>query len=282
MCHWPACAIFAVALSALASSPISGQTRNAGAAYLGFDSNDYPGDAALANLKGTFAFSGYWLNAPPGEKSDNWAGKRALLQKDGFGFLVLFNGRLDKKLKSPERAAVVGKADATDAVQDALREGFYKGAIIFLDQEEGGRLLPEQDAYLFAWIDGVIGAGFRAGVYCSGIASPDGGGRTITTAEDIRQNEGGRKIVFFVYNDVCPPSPGCARSATPPSPSTSGVSFASVWQFAQSPRRPQYTQACSSTYAKNGNCYPSQAAAATAVFLDLESAFSPDPSNTRK
>jgi hypothetical protein len=34
--------------------------------YLGFDRNDYPGDANLAALRKTFAFSGYWLNNPRG------------------------------------------------------------------------------------------------------------------------------------------------------------------------------------------------------------------------
>jgi hypothetical protein len=281
MRRWPACTIF-VALIALAPSRIAAQAQKTGTAYLGFDSNDYPGDAAMTNLKGTFAFAGYWLNAPPGEKSDSWMGKRPLLQKDGFGFLVLFNGRLDKQLKSPDRAAVLGKADASDAVQAALREGFPRGAIIFLDQEEGGRLLPEQKAYLFAWVDGVTSSGFKAGVYCSGITSPDGPGRTIITANDIRQNEGDREIAFFVYNDACPPSPGCARSVAPAPPSASGVPFAWVWQFAQSPRRPEYTRACSSTYAKDGNCYALQQSGGTFIFVDLDSALLPDPSNGRK
>ena len=33
-------------------------------------------------------------------------------------------------------------------------------------------MLPEQKAYIFAWVDAVIAAGFRAGIYCSGIAAP--------------------------------------------------------------------------------------------------------------
>src|SRR5664279_2964454 len=60
--------------------------------YLGFDSNEYPGDAALHVLRKTFSFSSYWLGPPPGEKQTTWVGKRELLQAQGFGFLVLFNG----------------------------------------------------------------------------------------------------------------------------------------------------------------------------------------------
>jgi hypothetical protein len=39
-------------------------------------------------------------------------GKRALLKNQGFGFLVLFNGRLDGQLKGSD-AAVAGKTVVT-------------------------------------------------------------------------------------------------------------------------------------------------------------------------
>ena len=45
--------------------------------YLGFDANDYPGDAALSSMRHTFSFAGYWLNNPPGANSNDWLGKRA-------------------------------------------------------------------------------------------------------------------------------------------------------------------------------------------------------------
>ena len=81
------------------------------ASYLGFDHNDYPGDAVLDGLAQDFAFCGYWLNAPPGETSDSWLGKRAILRSHGFGFLVLFNGRLDKELKSARDPKALGSND---------------------------------------------------------------------------------------------------------------------------------------------------------------------------
>ncbi len=40
--------------------------------YLGFDRNDYPGDANLGVLHQAFAFTGYWLNNPPGAKTNTW------------------------------------------------------------------------------------------------------------------------------------------------------------------------------------------------------------------
>src|SRR6267143_5567909 len=49
-------------------------------AYLGFDRNIYPGDAALPALRKTFVFTSYWLSPPPGEKINTWLGKREFLR----------------------------------------------------------------------------------------------------------------------------------------------------------------------------------------------------------
>ena len=77
-------------------------------------------------------------------------------------------------------------------------------------------MLPEQKAYIFAWVDAVAAAGFRAGIYCSGMTCA--GLRKVVTAEDIRQSAGSRKIVYWATNDACPPSPGCAFPQRPPNP----------------------------------------------------------------
>jgi hypothetical protein len=168
-------------------------------AFLGFDNNEYPGDAAMAELRRTFAFAGYWLNPPPGAKQNTWAGKRETMLKNGFGFLVLF--------------AMEAK------------------------------------------------------------------GESVITADDIRQHLGSTPVSFFVYNDACPPSPGCVYRATPPVPSASGVAYADVWQFAQSPRRRNFTRACSATYHADGNCYPPHEEGAGFILIDLDSARSSDPSS---
>jgi hypothetical protein len=256
------------------------KSGNTASAYLGFDRNDYPGDTSLASLKQTFSFAGYWLNDPPGARSNTWTGKRSILRQRGFGFLVLFNGRTFSQLKPPNQPAALGANDASAAVEAALHEGFSRGTVIFLDQEEGGRLLMEQRVYLFAWIDGVIAAGFRPGVYCSGMPASEGNGSSIITANDIRDHAEKREIAFFVYNDACVPSPGCTYGKNLP-PSMSGVSFASVWQFAQSPRRAEFTARCSSTYSADENCYPKENIAGNSISLDLDSATSSDPSNGR-
>jgi hypothetical protein len=249
--------------------------------YLGFDANDYPGDAALPSMSRTFSFAGYWLNNPPGADSNGWVGKRSVLFRNGFGFLVLFNGHTISELKSLGNAAEAGQVDGQSAVSLAQKEGFHSGTVIFLDQEEGGRMTDDQNAYIFAWVDAVIAGGFRPGIYCSGMPAKEEKGKTIVTADDIRAHAGTRKILFFVYNDACPPSPGCVYPKNPPLPSASGVPYASVWQFAQSPRRHEFTKRCATTYNPDGNCYAPGARPAS-VNLDLSSSLSPDPSNGRK
>src|SRR6202140_4146402 len=262
-----------IAMAAIATA--YGQTT-----YLGFDRNDYPGDANLKTLRQTFSYTGYWLNNPPGASSNGWAGHRAGVESLGFGFLVLFNGRLDAQLKTVANATRLGKTDALAAVSAARREGFPGATIIFLDQEEGGRMLPEQKAYIYAWVDGATVAGFRAGIYCSGIPAREDKNTTVVTANDIRDNAQGRKITYWVTNDVCPPSPGCSFASPPPRPANSGIDFADEWQFAQSPRRKDFAAQCHN-YNRDGNCYPPGISPASGLHVDVNTATTPDPSSAR-
>lgn len=248
--------------------------------HLGFDRNEYPGDASLKELRRTFEFAGYWLNNPPGASSNSWAGKRAAVATAGFGFLVVFNGRTDAQIKAAGDAAKTGESDGAAAADAARREGFPRHTIIFLDQEEGGRLLTEQRAYVHAWADAVESNGFRAGVYCSGISAKEASGVNVVTAEDIQQNAGGRRLSYWVSNDACPPSLGCAFPKRIPKPELSGVRFADVWQFAQSPRRADFARGCSN-YSKDGSCYPPGVVETEHLHFDLNVATSADPSRGR-
>jgi hypothetical protein len=248
--------------------------------YLGFDRNDYPGNANLQILHQTFSFAGYWLNDPPGEKTNTWAGKRKAVENAGFGFLVLFNGRLYAELKNVPHAKSLGRSDAQAAARAARREGFPRGTVIFLDQEQGGRMLPEQKGYIYAWVDALTAAGFETGIYCSGIAARDDDGTTVVTADDIRQHAGDRKIVYFVTNDACPPSPGCVLANPPPGPAASGIDFADIWQFAQSPKRKEFAAGCPANYNADGNCYP-PGIDGQKLHVDVETATSVDPSSGR-
>jgi hypothetical protein len=246
--------------------------------YLGFDRNTYPGDTNLQALHETFAYTGYWLNHPPGEKLNTWTGHRAAIESAGFGFLVLFNGRLFAQLRSVANAQRLGRSDAHAAATIARREGFPPKTIIFLDQEQGGRMLPEQKAYIYSFVDAIAAAGFRAGIYCSGQVSPDE--EHVVTAIDIRASAGSRDITYWAINDSCPPAPGCTFPAHPPTPAQSGVNFAQVWQFAQSPQRKDVAAHCTN-YTRDGECYAPGIAPSLQVHIDLNSATSPDPSYAR-
>jgi len=243
--------------------------------YLGYDKNTYPGDDLLPSLHKSFAYTGYWLNNPPGMTSNPWTGKRSQLRAAGFGFLILFNGRLDAALKGHDPAAL-GKADAQAAVDAGLRENFPAGSIIFLDNEEGGRLLPEQAAYVGAWIKAVSLSDFRAGVYCSGVPVHDSSG-TITTAQDIAKRFAtpDNQLALWVFNDACPPAPGCVlRSADP---ARSGIKGALVWQYARSPRA-EIAASCKAGYAPDRNCYAPRLPHSEHTQLDMDTSNSSDPS----
>jgi hypothetical protein len=254
------------------------QSRTLAVAYPGFDLNTYPGDAALPILRKTFYFAGYWLSPPPGATRNTWVGKRRLLLSQKFGFLLLYRGPQTSELKSSSQAANRGTADAAAAAATAKKEGFPSHAIIFLDIEEGGRLPAKYHAYLRAWVDALARAAYRSGVYCSGMPVNEGSGVIIITSDDIRNNIGKRDLAYFVYNDACPPAPGCVVPQAPPPPSASGIPYAAVWQFAQSPRRKGFTARCAATYNADGNCY-APGDAAHAWFLDLNSAATQDPSS---
>jgi hypothetical protein len=87
--------------------------------------------------------------------------------------------------------------------------------------------------------------------------------------------------VYWVTNDACPPSPGCAFPKRAPSPADSGVHFAEVWQYAQSPKRPQVAASCPANYNPDGNCYPPNIDVAQHLHIDLNTATTEDPSQGR-
>ena len=268
-------------LCLLAQTGVSRQGASSNSpVYLGFDRNDYPGDDNLKTLRHTFSYTGYWLNNPPGAHSNTWKDKRKIVEASGFGFLVLFNGRLYAELKKSPNAGALGRSDALAAVAAAKREGFPQHTVIFLDQEQGGRMLPEQRGYIQGWIDGMNPTGFRAGIYCSGIGAKEDSGATVITAEDIFGLTDNRDVTFWVTNDACPPSPGCTFGK-PPSPTASGIRFASVWQYAQSPRRSDVAAECPANYDRDGSCYAPGFTPAQHMYVDVDTATSEDPSGGR-
>ena len=267
-----------ILFSCRASTQPTSQEQQAPRGYLGFDLNIFPGKDALPALRKTFSFSGYWLSPPPQGKTNNWLGQRELLRSQGFGFLLLYRGPLSRELKNEAAAAQRGTLDARNAASVAKSEGFPAQAIIFLDVEEGGRLPATYHSYVRAWTAELSRAGYRSGAYCSGMPVKEEPGATITTADDIRAHAPSADFVYFIFNDACPPSPGCTYPQNPPSPAVGGIPYASVWQYAQTPRRKEFTALCPPGYHTDGNCYAPGDTAHT-WFLDVDTASSSDPSN---
>lgn len=270
-------ALTLVALFAASSVSIPQQSPRY---YLGFDRNDYPGDEAMKLLRRDFAFTGYWLGNPPGETTNSWSGKRELLRSQGFGFVLLFAGPDSGQLRDQPYTRKRVADDTQAAAAAARREGFPASSVIFLDIEEGGRLPSTYTTYLKGWTSELERLGFRAGVYCSAIPIDEGEGLTLITSDFIREQIKPAELVYWVYNDACPPSPGCSMPQEPPAPSKSGIAYAQIWQFVRSPRDKQTARRCRG-YAKDGNCYAALDAAHR-FHLDVNSATSADPSSGAK
>jgi len=244
-------------------------------AYLGFDRNEYPGDEAMASFRKQFVFVGYWLSPPPRGSANNWTGKREKLVSLGYGFALLYAGQPAGSLKGVQRASAAGEADAKKAAALAKTEGFGEGWTIFLDIEEGGRFSDSGHAYFRAWAETLAREHYRPGFYCSGMVVNEGGGSKIVSADDIRGNVGPVDASYWVFNDSCPPSPGCANAKTLPRPTQSGVGYATVWQISRTPK--ETTARNCPGYAKDNACYAA-VDIARKWFVDLDVASSANPS----
>ena len=149
--------------------------------YLGMDRNDYLATLTCRYLRKTFAFTGYWLNTPPGAGRNTWTGKRVHLKRwDTDSFCSSMD--VNTKNSKPRAMRAVSVPRRSRSRRTAESDGFPKRTIIFLDQEQGGRMLPEQRAYIHAWIDGVVKGGYGGGVYCSGIAYRESSKDPVVTA----------------------------------------------------------------------------------------------------
>src|SRR5262249_50922631 len=153
------------------------------------------------------------------------------LRSMGYGFLPLFSGPTSGELRDQPYTLKRVADDAQAAIAAAYKEGFPSGTVVFLDIEEGGRLPSTYFTYLKLWSSELAKAGFRAGVYCSAIPIDEGEGLWLITSDFIRSQIKPVELVYWVFNDACPPSPGCVTPQNLPSPSKSGISYAQIWQF---------------------------------------------------
>jgi len=145
-----------------------------------------PGDANLTVLRNTFFL--HWLLAKQSSRREEqfvgWqAGKELAVSKD------LISGAVQRSLLQRAEAQTRRQTVKlmTAAANAARREGFPQRTIIFLDIEEGGRMLPEQKDYIYTW----GGCGDCRRIQAGRILlwnSCKEGKTSVVTAEDIREN----------------------------------------------------------------------------------------------
>jgi hypothetical protein len=191
--------------------------------YLGFDVGQYPGDdkmTAFWSGNGTpFYWTGFYLPSEANSYNNTWMSKRAFLAGLGYGFAIIYVGR-----RTTDLTYARGQTDGDEAVNKAIEAGFTS-AIIFLDIEAGaGSITTDLQNYINGWLDKVDSyAAWYPGVYCS----------YKTNADQIKAARPHMNIAFWPWNINAPPSPGCSTDVGTLQPSDCGVSYASVWQYAQ-------------------------------------------------
>jgi hypothetical protein len=177
----------AEASSEVTTLPVALATGVTSGRHLGFDTNVYPGDKALAAWKAAgapYEWVGYYLPAPC-HKDDSWSGKRERLADAGWGTAVVYvgqqtwgrtprpNGKAAQRLARSGAScnadlvsAARGQQDGDDAVARTAAEGFARGTVIFLDIERMEKVPASMRDYYQAWTARVIADGrFLPGVY---------------------------------------------------------------------------------------------------------------------
>lgn len=136
----------------------------------GFDTRDYPGDAAMRTWRtaSPYRWVGYYLPAPC-YTGTTWAGRREALREMGWGFAVLFVGEQDWRAIRPAAGDTVGVAaesprcssahltaeraadHARAASAAAVADGFPEGTVLFLNVERVESVSSELAAYVRSW-----------------------------------------------------------------------------------------------------------------------------------
>lgn len=202
----------------------------------GFDTRDYPGDAAMRQWFGAspYRWVGYYLPAPC-YTGTTWSGRRQALRDIGWGFAVLFVGEQDWRAmgRAPTDTAVAnprcssahltpenGRAHADDAAAAADADGFPAGTVIFLDVERVESVSPELDGYVRAWMARML----EGGRYTPGLYAHDVNVEAVYAAvadEYVQANREDRPPLWVARTrdfDVAA------------SPRESGYAAASIWQ----------------------------------------------------
>lgn len=200
----------------------------------GFDTWQYPGDAAMRAWRegSPYRWVGYYLESPC-HRDPSWMGKRAELDRQGWGLAVLYVGQqafegqavdnpgveqvlCSRSLLTPAQAGI----DARDAVAKTSREGFPPGSVIFLDIERMERAVPEMGTYLGAWVAAML----ADGRYLPGLYAHRANAAALYYTAAQAYVSAGRNIgpPFWVA--------GGSGFTLATSPTAAGLPFVNVWQ----------------------------------------------------
>jgi len=137
--------------------------------YAGFDTDIYPGQAQLDWLKANtnLCWCGYYLAPAPSHGNTGWMGNRGALLGKGWGLMPIFLGQQTAGPGSHNAIGPQGSTDGAQAAQLMRNEGFPPGSCVFIDWEDGSSPGADAQAYLCAWAQAVVEAGYQAGIYCS-------------------------------------------------------------------------------------------------------------------
>jgi len=222
------------AVADFSGSPMLQEVTSKGP-YLGFDTSEYPGEAAMLawRQKAGYDWVGYYLPAPC-HKDESWSGKRATLEAMGWGLAVVYVGqqtwgKTPRTGARPARGATCatnlvnatqGQLDAADAIARTTAEGFPAGTAIFLDIEHMNSVPNAMRDYYTAWTERVLDDGrYRPAFYAHNANAQ-------TIYADVRALFDSRGIA------VDPPFwvAGGSNFGRDKSPQDVGHHFADVWQ----------------------------------------------------
>lgn len=226
--------------------------------FPGFDIGSYPGDQAVTvwAQAGLYKWCGYYLSAPchSDERFVPFTGKAAFLHNLGLGLAVIYVGFQQEGCGSTELTRPQGVEHGMDAVAKCQSEGFPSQAIIFLDVEFfNGSITTAFADYYRGWLSAVLDSSlFQPGTY---VAKANFSDIYLAAQEEYAEHgipSDGPEI-WIAFEDT-------SFDPVTDRPTDSGIAQANIWQ---------------------GLLDVQESQGGIALTVDLDTADSPDPSQTR-
>jgi len=220
--------------------PAAMSRSSSGKFFLGFDRNDYPGDAAMKLLRKEFSFTSYWLGNPPGEKSIP-VRKRELFARKAGALSAVSTAHFPP---APRRTTLsqARRRRRANPLLRALKKDFLRPVIFWILKKAAStgalRHLPQTLGLC------TFRSWFRAGVYAPNPRRRRRSPTLITARFHSRQMKATELSIGS--STILSPSLGCV---TPQNSLArkSGVAYAQVWQFVRSPRDKETARHCAAT-----------------------------------